>query len=394
MIFLVILAAFPLLDIAWWWWGDRRLRSLGLGAPARVALAVFTLAQLALFAWMIVSRIGVGSLDSPLLIAWATLWHLLALPIGVGIMTAWTMGKAGSKAVRSRSVPVSPPPPPAPGWTRRQLLATAAVALPPLAATAATVRGMSQLDDLRLRRVDVPLPGLPPALEGLTIAHITDVHVGRFTRGAILGEIVDRTNALGADIVLCTGDLIDHALADLPAALELTRSLRAPLGVWLCEGNHDLFQGRDGFERGVRGAGVNLLVNEAATLRVRGEPLQLLGLRWGGSAGGRGADLDENMREVLALRDPDAFGILLAHHPHAFDAAAAAGIPLTLSGHTHGGQLNLTDRVGFGPALYRYWSGLYRSGASAAFVSNGAGNWLPLRTAAPAEIVHLTLRRA
>jgi len=394
MIFLVILASFPLLDIAWWWWGDRRLRSLGRRVPARLALAVFTLAQLAIFAWMIVSRIQSHSIDSPPLIAWAMLWHLLALPIAVAIMTAWTIGSAGSKAVRPRSVPVSSPAPPDTGWTRRQILATAAVALPPLAATVATVRGMSQLDDLRLRRVDVRFPGLPPALEGLTIAHITDVHVGRFTRGAILGEIVDRTNALGADIVLCTGDLIDYALADLPAGLELTRSLRAPLGVWLCEGNHDLFQGRDGFERAVRGAGVNLLVNEAATLRVRGEPLQLLGLRWGGSAGGRGADLDENMREVLALRDPDAFGILLAHHPHAFDAAAAAGIPLTLSGHTHGGQLNLTDRVGFGPALYRYWSGLYRSGASAAFVSNGAGNWLPLRTAAPAEIVHLTLRRA
>jgi predicted MPP superfamily phosphohydrolase len=90
-----------------------------------------------------------------------------------------------------------------------------------------------------------------------------------------------------------------------------------------------------------------------------------------------------------------AFPILLAHHPHAFDAAAATGFPLTISGHTHGGQLMLTDSVGFGPLLFRYWSGLYRKpehNNAALVVSNGVGNWFPLRTAAPAEIVHLNLK--
>jgi hypothetical protein len=84
----------------------------------------------------------------------------------------------------------------------------------------------------------------------------------------------------------------------------------------------------------------------------------------------------------------------LAHHPHAFDAAAAAKIPLTLSGHTHGGQLMLSEQFGFGPAMFRYWSGLYRSGASQLVVSNGVGNWFPLRVNAPAEIIHITLRQA
>ncbi|HEY2107112.1 MAG TPA: hypothetical protein VGH29_15040, partial [Candidatus Binataceae bacterium] len=75
-------------------------------------------------------------------------------------------------------------------------------------------------------------------------------------------------------------------------------------------------------------------------------------------------------------------------------AAAAASLPLTLSGHTHGGQLMWNERAGFGPALFRYWSGLYTRGASKLIVSNGVGNWFPLRTNAPAEIVHLTLLRA
>ena len=82
---------------------------------------------------------------------------------------------------------------------------------------------------------------------------------------------------------------------------------------------------------------------------------------------------------------------------NAFDAAAASGVPLTVSGHTHGGQLMLTDDFGFGPLMYRYWSGLYRKpeeNGAALVVSNGVGNWFPVRTRAPAEIIALTLRQA
>ncbi|MEL7239886.1 MAG: metallophosphoesterase, partial [Planctomycetota bacterium] len=88
-----------------------------------------------------------------------------------------------------------------------------------------------------------------------------------------------------------------------------------------------------------------------------------------------------------------AFPILLAHHPHAFDSAKQAGIPLTLAGHTHGGQLMLPGDLGFGPIMYKYWSGTYRDPATdaAVVVSNGSGNWFPLRTYAPAEVILLTL---
>jgi len=100
-----------------------------------------------------------------------------------------------------------------------------------------------------------------------------------------------------------------------------------------------------------------------------------------------------SVRALLKQRREEAFPILMAHHPHAFDAAAAEGIPLILSGHTHGGQLMWNERQGFGPALYRYWSGLYEQGTSRMIVSNGVGNWFPLRVNAPAEIVRITLRR-
>jgi hypothetical protein len=101
---------------------------------------------------------------------------------------------------------------------------------------------------------------------------------------------------------------------------------------------------------------------------VKDEPLQILGLRWGrGERRNRAADyaedaIEHSMGDLLRLRKKEAFPILLAHHPHAFDVAAAAGLPLILSGHTHGGQMMINENLGFGPALFRYWSGLYASG--------------------------------
>ena len=126
--------------------------------------------------------------------------------------------------------------------------------------------------------------------------------------------------------------------------------------------------------------------------------MQILGARWGAATGNRRrateADFIASVDRLMLQRDSAAFPILLAHHPHTFDAAAAAGLPLTLSGHTHGGQLNLTPGprgYGFGRAMFRYWSGLYGRGDCRLVVSNGVGNWFPLRINAPAEIVDLTL---
>jgi predicted MPP superfamily phosphohydrolase len=247
------------------------------------------------------------------------------------------------------------------------------------------------------------LPQLPAELDGMTIAHVSDIHVGRFTNGRTLSRIVDATNTLRTDLVLMTGDLINMSVSDLPAALDAVKRMEGRSGVYLVEGNHDLIEDRREFRRATRASGVPFLLNETATTRVRGMDVQLLGIRWGAGApgGGRSADRGDGavsaaLGELLPSLRPatDAFPILLAHHPHALDYAAAAGIPLTLSGHTHGGQLMVTPDVGFGPWMYRYWSGPYRKGDAWGVISNGVGNWFPLRTFAPAEIIHLTLRRA
>ncbi len=166
-------------------------------------------------------------------------------------------------------------------------------------------------------------------------------------------------------------------------------------GAYFVEGNHDLFDDREVFESTVRGAGLRLLNNERAMTEVGGEAVEVMGLQWGPAVrergrryGGGDEALGSSMAAVAQGKDPRAFSVLLAHHPHAIDFAGEYGVPLTFCGHTHGGQLMLTDKIGPGPWMFRYWSGLYRNArGGAGVVSNGVGNWFPLRINAPAEIL-------
>jgi hypothetical protein len=277
------------------------------------------------------------------------------------------------------------------GPTRRDVLMGAVAAVPPLLTMGSVGAAMANLWGFRVRRLTVNVPGLPAALEGLTIAHLSDVHTGAFTPAAKLAAIVERANALKPDLVVMTGDLIDYALEDLPAGLKMMLGLKSRYGLFTCEGNHDLFEDREEFEDRVRAAGVGLLMDEGKTVLVNGQPVQVLGLGYGWRRE-RNPMLEMHMQRALAHRRDDAFPILLSHHPHAFDLAEQVGIPLTLAGHTHGGQLMLSESIGAGPMLFKYWSGLYRKGRGSLVVSNGIGNWFPLRINAPAEIGYLTLR--
>ena len=266
--------------------------------------------------------------------------------------------------------------------------------MPPVFTFSLTGIAMAQLNDVRIRRFVLAIADLPKELDGMTIAQVSDMHVGRFTKGEVLQKTVWMVNEMRADLVLLTGDLINDALADLDTGLELARAMEARFGLAIIEGNHDLIENPREFETRVKASGIPFLLDESTIIDVRGFRVQLLGLSWTRVHGeGRDAAIASSVRKLREQRAPDAFPILLAHHPHAFDAAADAELPLTLSGHTHGGQLMLNEQLGFGPALFRYWSGLYTRGRSKLIVSNGVGNWFPLRVNAPAEIVHLTLRR-
>jgi predicted MPP superfamily phosphohydrolase len=339
-------------------------------------------------------------LPQPML-AMIYLWHLMVLPAMaiaalVGALIRWgaRLPERLSSCSRRACSPSSTSEDTAsklagytqndPAPSRREILAASLVAVPPLLSIGLTARAMAQLDDLRIRRFDLKLPHLPPNLEGMTIAHVSDTHIGRFTRKNSLPRIIEMTNQLRADLVLFTGDLIDISLADLPRGIEMLNRLDPRSGLYVIEGNHDLIDDKTVFERTMKSTGISTLLNETANLKLRGETIQLLGSRW--------THGESNIRQVTQslVPNPDAFSILLAHHPHSFDYTTA---DLTLSGHTHGGQIMLNERLGFGPAMYRYWSGLYQKENRSLIVSNGTGNWFPLRVHAPAEIVHLTLHR-
>jgi predicted MPP superfamily phosphohydrolase len=399
--FVLIVAAVLIGDVAWWLWADRRARATRRPRLWRTLVAAFTAWEFGYLLWFMAfqdaARHAHQWMPSSIL-ATIYVWHLLVLPITLLILipVQWSALLVARRPWRRKLMNEVRPedfkqPPAELTVSRRQALAAAAsLAIPPALTFGAVGVAMRQVHHFRINRIEIPLAQLPRELDGLTIAHVSDIHIGRFTRPGMLPAIADATNNLRADLVVMSGDLIDIALSDLPAGIDFLRKLDPRHGLFVIEGNHDLIESPYAFESTMIQSGMPLLVDETASVTVRGRAVQMLGMSWGrGDAHHVGA-----MSRLIPQRRPDAFPILLAHHPHAFDPAAAVGIPLTLSGHTHGGQLMLNERLGVGPVMFRYWSGLYRKKDSALFVSNGVGNWFPLRINAPAEIVHLTLRSA
>ena len=388
LICLVMLCA----DALWWRSADRRLRPLHTARLWRSLLGVWVGSMMAYLVVLCIFPAWVRREETPVPIAFHAavyLWHLFVLPVLIfiefSVSSAGVLQTVGGRKAVAASVPSETIQP-----TRRQLLGGVAMAMPMLATGALVSRAMRQIKSPpRVRRMEIALPQLPSHMDGMTITHVTDTHVGKFTEPGTLPALADQVNSLRSDFVVVTGDLIDMSLSDLPATLDMLNRLDPRSGIVVCEGNHDLFESRHRFENRTRAAGLPLLVDESCLMDFRGSPVQFLGLKW---QEGPEHEIADNFAMLRPQINPDAFPILLAHHPHAFDPAAEAGIPLTLSGHTHGGQIMLTDRIGGGPMNFRYWSGLYRKPGSALVVSNGVGSWFPLRINAPAEIIHLTLR--
>lgn len=412
--FQIIVALFFTEDLVVWWWGALKLRKVPVRRGVRLVFHGFFAVQTVTLSVIVYGRahnIHIdGILPTSVAIGWSV-WHLVVAPVALVVSLIWAIGEGIAALVRRfggdsiRRPALSEVGEGGLSVSRREFLGTAAALTPPVLTMAVSAIAAGQLTRFRIRRMTLNIAGLPRELEGMTIAHVSDTHLGRFTHGRIVKEVVKSTNALKADLVLFSGDLINDELEWLPQGIDMLRAMDAPLV--LCEGNHDLIENPGEFEKRVKASGLTLLVNEATTIPVRGVPVQILGLCWGGPPNYGERRHDENrlrlsMAQLMQRRDPSAFSILLAHHPHAWDYAG--DVPLTLSGHTHGGQLMVNERLGFGPVMFRYWSGLYtrpvnhtggqgNGGSQALVVSNGVGNWFPLRTAAPAEIVHLTLRR-
>jgi hypothetical protein len=265
-------------------------------------------------------------------------------------------------------------------------------------------RGPNRLTGGRLSRVrpgrhftvnrrTIEIENLPDELCGLKITHLSDPHVGELITPAHLPMIVESANQLGGDLIAVTGDFIDFSNDYLPPVIEAMSRLRAPLGVYFVLGNHDYLDDGEGVKRAFRHAGLNLLVNQTELLVWNERRIALGGIDWPPAT----SRLDPLVRAVAGRMKSSDLSILLAHHPHAFDAAHDCGIHLTLAGHTHGGQVLLSTRrgkkgsIGLANLGFRYTRGLYQRGNSSLFVSSGVGSWFPLRFRCPAEITLLEL---
>jgi hypothetical protein len=241
----------------------------------------------------------------------------------------------------------------------------------------------------KLVEIDIPLRGLPAALHGFRIAQISDVHVGPTIKRAFLERIVARVNALDAQLVAITGDLVDGSVRDLGRHTDALQELRATHGSFFVTGNHEYYSGANEWVQELRRLGIIVLQNEHVVLRHAGAQLVVAGV-----TDYSAHHFDERQRSspqaALAGAPAAATKLLLAHQPRSAAAAEAAGFQLQLSGHTHGGQFfpwNYFVRM-----QQPYTAGLHRLKNLWIYTSRGTGYWgPPKRIGAPAEITLLRL---
>jgi predicted MPP superfamily phosphohydrolase len=262
-------------------------------------------------------------------------------------------------------------------------------------ATGAALIGYSLFQGLRqvaVKRVEVTLPRLPRALDGLRVVQITDVHIGPTIDGPWLRRLVAQINELKPDVIAITGDLVDGSLERLREHARPIGDLRARHGVYFVTGNHEYYAGADEWLRELTDLGLRVLRNERVSLQpAPGARFDIAGVDdfHSSSFPGHGPDLARAMRD----RDPKTPVLLLAHQPLQIHQAVKLGVDLQISGHTHGGQI---FPWGFFVRIQQpYVAGLHRIGDTALYVSCGTGYWgPPMRLGAPAEITELTLRAA
>ncbi len=198
-----------------------------------------------------------------------------------------------------------------------------------------------------VERVDVPVANLPPELDGLRIAQLSDIHIGDYMPPREIARAVDMANDLRPDISFVTGDFVNGEGDPLDVCITELSRLRAPLGVWGCNGNHEIYAGvEDEAERLFREKGMRLLRASSAVVEHNGGRFNLLGVDYQRDHMVSGERTGTDAAEIEHLIRRDMPNFLLSHNPNSFHRAAELGIELSLAGHTHGGQVKfeIVDR--------------------------------------------------
>ncbi|MGH7623169.1 MAG: metallophosphoesterase, partial [Gemmatimonadaceae bacterium] len=228
------------------------------------------------------------------------------------------------------------------------------------------------------------------------IAQICDTHIGPHISRTRLARVADAVREARPDVIAVAGDLIDDYARDVDLYAAAFGDLTAPLGVFVIAGNHEVYAGWNDVRPRLEALRITLLVNDGRVVNHHGTPMAIVGT--GDPAAGHRAapglpapDLDATLASVPA----GLFTIALAHNPALWPPLAAAGVQLTLSGHTHWGQFTLL-RTGWSLAnpFLSLAMGAYRRGDSLLYVHPGTGYWgVPFRVGARAEVAILTLAR-
>ncbi|BDG03985.1 metallophosphoesterase [Anaeromyxobacter oryzae] len=370
----------------------RLVRDPGLPEPwRRTATVLLALLALAVPVGMFAVRLGSGWVARVLPIAAFTwLGAAFLLFCAVAALDLARLAAQGLALVVEwmRATPDPPDP------ERRAFIARAVAGGAVLAAGGAT--GLSfrtATGPAEITEVPIRIERLPRALSGLTIAQITDLHVGPIIREREVRRVVEQTNALHPDVIAITGDLVDGSVRELGAVVSHLAALRARHGVYFVTGNHEYYSGVAPWVEELRRLGIRVLRNERVAIGDAGASLDLAGVDdWsaGRFGGGHGVDLPR----ALAGRDPERSLVLLAHQPRGVPEAVRSGVELQVSGHTHGGQLFPFNFLV--SAAYPYVKGLYAHEEAGrrgyVYVSRGTGYWgPPMRLGSPPEIAKIVL---
>ena len=249
---------------------------------------------------------------------------------------------------------------------------------------------------LRVKSIEARFPGLPDELIGLRIAQISDLHVGPHTSSRFLARVSTAVTEAAPDLLVITGDQVDDYAEDVAHFAAAFNGLRARLGVFAVAGNHDVYAGWAEVHRGMSAMGIRVLVNEAVRLSHRGVSFWLGGTGDPAGLGGPlGPDRSIAPDVARAVRSipAGAFTIVLAHNPALWPSLAERGIHLTLSGHTHYGQLSI-PRIGWSLAsvFLEHAMDWHARGGSLLYINPGTNYWgLPLRLGALPEVTIITL---
>jgi uncharacterized protein len=247
------------------------------------------------------------------------------------------------------------------------------------------IRRRHLAQDILTREIEIASPRWPSAFDGLRIAHVSDFHLGDLLPLERALQIIDEVALLEPDMLACTGDVVDLHHFEAGPLLKAMADIAPPLGATLVLGNHDELHCGETVSRLAAEAGVNVLRNEVLTINHNGDLLEIGGVHWAKSVKACARNID--------LTCPEGCDLLLSHNPKSFKRAAEMSIPLTLAGHTHGGQIAMKNRPNMCMApTHRHKAGLYAEGDSRLFVTTGVGAWFPLRINCPAEIALITMR--